>query len=94
MSRAQVNRATGILPLVFSALAFGIVIANVVARVQPQSDENMSAHLWQLLMIAQLPTLSIFIATADWRSRSTALLIAAQIFGMALACLPVWLAGY
>jgi len=94
MIRSQVNRWAGALPLVFSALAFGIVIANVVARVQPQADENASAHLWQLLMIAQLPLLSILIATADWRSRSTALLIAAQLFGIGLACLPVWLAGY
>ena len=94
MTRMQVNRATAILPLVFSALAFGIVIANVIARVPPQADENASAHLWQLLMIAQLPLLLAFAATADWRKRSTVVLIAAQLFAIGIAFLPVWLAGY
>jgi hypothetical protein len=94
MTRTEVNRAAGIIPLVFSALAFGIVIANVIARVPPQSDEDASAHLWQLLMAAQLPLLIVFVATADWRKRSTASLLTAQLLAVGLACLPVWLAGY
>jgi hypothetical protein len=93
MTRTEVNRAAGIIPLVFSALAFGIVIANVIARVPPQPDEDASAHLWQLLMAAQLPLLIVF-ATADWRKGSTGLLLTAQLLAVGLACLPVWLAGY
>lgn len=94
MTRTQVNRVAGILPLVFSGLAFVVVIANVIAGVPPQPDEDASAHLWQLLMAAQLPLLLIFVVTADWRKRSTALLISAQLFAIGLACFPVWLAGY
>ena len=94
MRRGQVNRAAGILPLVFSALAFGIAIANVIARVTPAPDENASAHLWQLLIAAQLPLLIVFVATADWRQRATRLLIAAQFVAIGLACFPVWLMGY
>lgn len=94
MTRVQVNSAAAILPLLLSALAFGIVMANVVAQVPPQADENASAHLWQLLMAGQLPLLILFIGTADWRKRSSALVIGAQLFAIALACLPVWLAGY
>jgi hypothetical protein len=45
-------------------------------------------------MAAQLPLLLIFVVTADWRKRSTALLISAQLFAIGLACFPVWLAGY
>jgi hypothetical protein len=94
MTRTQVNRIAGILPLVFSALAFGIVVANVLARVPPAPDENASAHLWQLLMAAQVPLLLLFAVTADWRKRSTRFLIMAQLFAIGLACFPVWLAGY
>jgi hypothetical protein len=47
-----------------------------------------------LLMAAQLPLVVLFIATADWRTRMPALLVAVQLAAIALACLPVWLAGY
>jgi len=82
------------LPLLLSALAFGLVVANIVAGTPPQADENCRAHIWQLLMGAQLPLVILFIATADWRSRTPALLVAAQLAAIALACLPVWVAGY
>lgn len=94
MRRALVNRASGFAPILCSALAFCIVMANIIAGVPPQSDENASAHLWQLLMAAQLPLIAVFAARADWGRRSTRLLIGLQLAGIALACLPVWLAGY
>ena len=94
MTRAQINRFTGLVALLLSLLAFAIVMANIFAGVPPQPDENASAHLWQLLMASQLPLILLFIATADWRSRASALLLGLQLLGIALACLPVWLAGY
>lgn len=94
MTRSRVNRLSLALPLLFSALAFAIVIANIIAGTPPQADENASAHIWQLLMAAQLPLVIVFIATGDWRTRMPALLVAAQLAAIALACLPVWLAGY
>ncbi len=94
MTRSRVNRLSLALPLLLSALAFGLVVANIVAGTPPQADENGSAHIWQLLMGAQLPLVILFIATADWRSRTPALLVAAQLAAIALACLPVWVAGY
>ena len=94
MNRAGIIRVTGVAPLVCSALAFAIVMANVIAGVPPQPDENASVHLWQLLMAVQFPLILLFVATADWRSRWTVLLVLAQVGGIALAALPVWLAGY
>ena len=90
----NVGRVAGILSLGCSALAFGVVMGNIFAGVPPQPDENGSAHLWQLLMIAQLPLILLFLATADWSKRSAALILATQILGIAAAALPVWLAGY
>jgi hypothetical protein len=94
MTRSRVNRVMAILPLVLSAAAFAIVMANIVAGVPPQADENASAHLWQWLMVAQFPLILLYLLTADWRSRSSAVILALQVLGIAMASVPVWLAGY
>jgi hypothetical protein len=94
MTQAGVNRVTSVAPLIFSAVAFAIVMANIIARVPPQPDENASAHIWQLLMVGQLPIIVAFLATSDWRNRSTKLIFAAQLMAFAAAAVPVWLAGY
>lgn len=94
MTQAGVNRVASAAPLIFSAVAFTIVMANIVARVPPQPDENASAHIWQLLMVGQLPIMVIFLGTSDWRARSTKLILAAQFAAFVAAAVPVWLAGY
>ena len=94
MMQARVNRVTSVAPLIFSAIAFAIVMANIITRVPPQPDENASAHVWQLLMVGQLPIIIAFLATSDWGNRSTKLIFAAQIAAFAAAVIPVWLAGY
>ena len=94
MTRAGIRRVSFILPLVFSAIAFAVVITNVAAGVPPQPDENASAHIWQLLMITQLPLVVLFLVTADWRTWSPAILFGVQLVAIAAACIPVWLAGY
>jgi hypothetical protein len=68
MTQARVSRIAAVLPLLCSALAFAVVMANILSGVRPEPDENASAHLWQLLMIAQLPLILLFAATADWRT--------------------------
>jgi hypothetical protein len=83
-----------IAPLVLSALAFAVVMANVIAGVPPQPDEDASAHIWQLMMVTNVLLIFAFAATADWRRRRAPLVLGAQILGIAIACLPVWLAGY
>ena len=95
MTQTRVNRISAWVPLLCSAFAFAIVMANIVARVPPQPDENTSAHLWQLLMVAQLPFILLFVATSDWaRWRKPAALLLLQALGIVAAALPVWLAGY
>lgn len=67
MTRAGVNRVASVAPLILSAVAFAIVMANFIARVPPQPDEKASAHIWQLLMVGQLPITVTFLGTSDWR---------------------------
>jgi len=94
MTSAQVNRVTATLPLVCSGLALVVVVAAIATGVRPQPDEGAIAHLWQLLMAAQLPLILLFLITADWRTRRPLLLLGLQVTAIALACLPVWLTGY
>ena len=94
MTTSRLNRVAAVLSLVFSLLAFAVVMANIITGVPPQPDENASAHIWQLLVMLQPPLILLFAVTADWRRWTPVGLIALQLFGIALACLPVWLAGY
>ena len=95
VAAARVNRFAAWSPFLCSGLAFGIVIANILAGVQPQPDENASAHLWQLLMVAQLAFMVVFIATADWtRPQRPRVIAGLQLAALVAAALPVWLAGY
>ena len=95
MTQVRVNRISAWVPLICSALAFTIVMANILARVPPQPDENTSAHLWQLLMAGQLPFVAVFAATSDWRHwQRPAGLLALQLVAIAAAAVPVWIAGY
>jgi hypothetical protein len=94
VTRFRANRIGLLVPFVCSAIALAIVLANIVAGVPPQPDENASAHIFQMLMVAQLPFIVLFVASADWGGASPAKVLALQILAMAAALLPVWIAGY
>lgn len=81
--------------VVLSSFATAIVIGNVAAGVPRQADEDTWAHLFQLAMVAQVPLLLLFLATADWRqSQRTAILLGAQIIAAAAAFAALAWSGY
>lgn len=95
MGAARLNRLSALVPLLCSALAFAIVMTNIVLRVPPQADENASAHLFQLLIAGQLPFVALFAATSDWHHwRPAARLLGLQFLAVAAALAPVLAAGY
>jgi hypothetical protein len=95
MTARHVNRVSAAIPLLCSAAAFVIVIANIATGVPPQPDENASAHIFQLLIVVQIPLIGLFAAGADWNHwRRPAALLGAQALAIAAALLAVWLAGY
>jgi hypothetical protein len=94
MTRAALNRFSMILPIILSAAAFFIVLANILAGVPPQPDENASAHLFQILIVLQIPIIAVFILSANWRGSRPLLFLGLQFGAIALAFLPVWSAGY
>jgi hypothetical protein len=55
------KRPSAYFPLIMSAAALAIVVAHVARfGIEPQPDEGTAAHLWQLLMAAQLPVIAFF----------------------------------
>jgi hypothetical protein len=76
-----------------SSAAFLLVIAHVATSgVAPQADEGTAAHLWQLLMVGQLPVIAFF--AVRWAARTPrqglVVLLAQLLFAIA-AVAPVYL---
>jgi hypothetical protein len=91
MTRARINHIAGLVPVACSLAAFALVVFALVAGWQThQADEGAAAHLFQLLMVAQLPFIAAFILTADWRRMATpAGMLALQGAAIVLALSPV-----
>ena len=83
-NRNWVNRILMVVPILFSLLALALVLGNAAAGVPPQADEGLSAHLFQLLIAAQLPLVLLFLATSDW-ARRTRLFLALTVQALAVA---------
>jgi hypothetical protein len=90
------RRPSAMLPMIMSGVALGIVIGYAtIFGVARQADEGTAAHLWQLLMIGQVPAIAFF--AIKWfpsEPRPTLRVLALQA-GAALAALaPVWWFGW
>ena len=83
------------LPLAMSAAAMAtIAVQLLTVGATREADEGAIAHLWQLLMIGQVPLIAWFVAR--WLPRGPRLAIpvlAAQFVAIALAATPVALLG-
>jgi hypothetical protein len=65
MRGQQINRVSG---RVLMFLSFAALLAVVSGYVQaPQPDEGSAAHIFQLSIVALLPTILLFLTTADWK---------------------------
>src|SRR5450432_4031509 len=91
VNRQSLNRVAGTAPIAMSVLALLVVAAALATgSAKGQADEGAAAHIWQLLMAAQLPLLVVFVATADRTRRPrVALMLALQALAIAAALAPV-----
>jgi len=84
------NRACAVAPVVMSTLAFLLAFFGGITAVGRAEDEGTSAHVFQLLMVAQVPFIVGFLATADWqRARRVALTTGLHLAAVAVAFAPV-----
>ena len=89
------RRPSAYLPLVMSLAALALVLGHVALYgVTREADEGAAAHLWQLLMAAQLPVIAWFAVTSLPRDPRRALgVLALQGAAVLAALAPVYFLG-
>ena len=92
----MLKHPSAFLPLTMSLGALASVLGFIALHgTAPQSDEGAAAHLWQLLMAAQVPIVLFFAIKWVPQSPRQALPILALQGGAALAALaPVYFLGW
>ena len=92
MTRNNFHRFAAIAPFACSVLALLLVLTVLISGWERQlADEGAAAHLFQLLIAAQIPLIGLFLASAAPGGRKAALRTLAGQF--AALCLPVGLAA-
>ena len=93
---AMIKKPSAFLPIVLSSAALATVLLHVARfGVAREADEGAAAHIWQLLMAAQVPVIGYF--SIQWlpQAPKQALQVLALQAAAALAALaPVFLLGF
>jgi hypothetical protein len=84
------------LPVVMSLGALVLIAIQLGTHgVGPEHDEGAVAHLWQLLMVAQLPVIAFFafrwLPRARWQAVTV---LVTQALAAAAAAVPVYMMGW
>jgi len=89
------RHGTAFAPILMSLAALAIVAIHVARfGAAREPDEGTAAHLWQLLMVAQIPLIVIFAAKWLRRARREAVVILAlQLVAAIAAVAPVYFLG-
>ena len=88
-----IKHPSAYLPVAMSFVALAVVIGHIIVfGVAREADEGAAAHIWQLLMAAQLPIIAFFVFR--WLSqypRYGLIVLALQIAAALAALAPVYL---
>jgi len=89
------KRPSAFLPVVMSLVAFTVVALHV-ALFGPgkEPDEGAAAHIWQFLMVAQIPVITFF--AIKWLRRApreARVILAFQLAAAIVAVAPVYCLG-
>ena len=92
MSISITKKPSAFLPLAMSIAALATVLVHVAMfGVAREADEGTGAHIWQILMAAQMPIVAFFAIKWLPRTPRQALLVLALQVGAVLAALaPVF----
>ena len=92
MNISILKKPSAFLPLAMSLAALATVLVHVALfGAAPEADEGTAAHIWQILMAAQLPIMVFFAIKWLLRAPRQAVLVLALQAGAALAALaPVF----
>ena len=92
----MIRRPSAFVPVAMSLAALAVVMVHLImSGTARQADEGTAAHLWQLLMAAQIPIIAFFAIRWLPRSPRSALPVLALQAVAALAALaPVYLLNW
>ena len=92
MGEAGERRPSGWIPVVMSLIALAIVVIHAVRYgIVHEADEGTSAHLFQILMVAQVPVIGWFVVRWLPRERGRTLrMMAVQAMAIAAAFAAVY----
>ena len=80
------RRPSAFLPILMSLAAVGVIALQIACfGPAPQPDEGAAAHLWQLLMGAQIPFIAFFLIRRTRQAPRAALVVVGAQLGAALA---------
>ena len=87
------KKPSAFLPVAMSLAALATVFVHIIiSGTARQADEGTAAHLWQLLMAAQIPIIAFFaIRWLPSSPRSALPVLALQAFAALAALAPVYL---
>jgi len=98
---AAIKLPSAFTPLIMSALAIGVLLVHIaVVGLAPEPvagghDEGPAAHLWQILMTAQVPVIAFFVVKWLRKDVRVALsVLGLQCCAYIAALAPVFLLGY
>ena len=91
MNVSMMKQPSACLPMAMSLTALALVLSHVLFGVVHETDEGTTAHLWQLLMVGQVPVVAYFALKWLPKSPGEALRVLGLQFAAALAaCAPVY----
>jgi hypothetical protein len=92
MNISTLKKPSALLPLAMSFAALAVVLGHVaMVGVAREADEGTAAHIWQILMAAQIPVIAFFAIKWLPRTPKQALVVLALQASAALAALaPVF----
>lgn len=92
----MIKRPSAFLPVTMSLAALAIVLIHIIiSGFARQADEGTAAHLWQLLMAAQIPIMAFFaIRWLPESPRSALPVLALQGVAALAALTPVYLLNW
>jgi hypothetical protein len=89
---STIRHPSAFLPVTMSLVALALVLGHVALfGVVHEADEGATAHIWQLLMAAQVPIMAFFAITyIPQKPKQSLLVLALQILAALTACAPVF----
>ncbi|NDQ55890.1 MAG: hypothetical protein GZ088_02320 [Acidipila sp.] len=92
----RMKRAAGYAPIAMSLVALAIVLYGIAKYgAHPPQDEGWEAHVFQILMVAQIPIIVLYIAAAGSQSFVRILpVLGLQALAWLAACGALYIAGF